>query len=164
MYGRTDTVIKTNDHLYFSEPGRLTRRKDQVNIMSTSLANLMTHQAQRHSQSLVCFVRMCALALVRTDGRLYVHTDIRTDTAIKTNDHLWPLGLVCQLLDWTVELAEWIILLFQIFVFYRKEGRVYLNDFRFSWEICANDRTPLICTVCRKTREGGLSFYQRGWC
>ena len=28
--------------------------------------------------------------------RKYVRTDVRTDTIIKTNDHLWPLGLVGQ--------------------------------------------------------------------
>ena len=39
----------------------------------TSLANLVTHQAQRHSQSLVCFVRTYALALVRADRRTDGH-------------------------------------------------------------------------------------------
>ena len=37
--------------------------------IKTSLANLVIHQAQRHSQSLVCFVHMYAIALVNTDVR-----------------------------------------------------------------------------------------------
>ena len=44
----------------------------------TSLANLVTHQAQRHSLSLVCFVRMYALALVRKDVHSYLRTYRRT--------------------------------------------------------------------------------------
>ena len=43
---------------------------DQFDLKNTSLANLGTHQAQWHSQSLVtCFVRMYTLAPVRTYGR-----------------------------------------------------------------------------------------------
>ena len=44
----------------------------------------MTHQSLRYSQLLVCF------------EILYARRDRRTDTIIKTNEHLWPLGLVDQ--------------------------------------------------------------------
>ena len=47
-------------------------------ISITSLANLVTHQTQQHSQSLVCFVRMYALALVRMDVRKYAQMYGRT--------------------------------------------------------------------------------------
>ena len=50
----------------------------------TNLANSVTHQAQRHSRSLVCFEMLDECTLLCK----YVCKVGRTDTLIKTNDHL----------------------------------------------------------------------------
>ena len=67
--------ISENSELQLRNEHKIpTKGISEVKYNKTSLANLVTYQAQRHSPSIVCFVRMYALALVRT----YVRTDVRT--------------------------------------------------------------------------------------
>ena len=125
------------------------KNKKKINKNKSSI--LVTHQAHRHSQSVISLyiVRMYALVLVRTD------------TTIKTNDHLWPLGLVGQHSTALQGLAWWITK-FARLVFVTMENLIVLNEcvfIRSCYTILDNGipdcQSTIISINFRKKRDAG---------